>query len=479
MKGLRPWQVEPVASLVELLRSGQNAVDASDTGTGKTYTACAVSSALRLPTLVVCPKIACSQWCEAAAHFGDSVSVIGWEALRTGKTPYGAWQFPPPAEKQEFFVCTICLCKVDVTNMLPCHCHHSGIHCVQAKKKAHRYGRFSFHPAVKLLIADEVHKASGLDSLNADMLIAARRQGIPTLGLSATLGSSPLHFRAIGYLLGLHRLENYYTWAYSFGVRRDPAFHGLHWPVSEAAQAGAMRSIHAKIFPSRGVRVRKADIPGFPEVDITAELYDLGNEAALEAIYAEMADSLRTLADRAARDVAPDSAITIQLRAQQKIELYKVPLFVELTNEYLEKGFSMGIFVNFRQTIHALSERLKTSCIIDGSPELAKHRQANITAFQSNQSRVVLVNNAAGGIALSLQDLDGNFPRGGLVSPGFSAVVLRQLLGRFCRDGGKSKSFYRIVLAAKTIETKIHKTLKSKLQNLDCLLDSDLLPTTQ
>lgn len=93
---LRDFQQAPADWLLTLLANGTNALDASDCGAGKTYTACAVASALRLPTLVVSPAISTTHWSRVAAHFGDTLSVVGWEMLRTGRTPYGHWANPRP-----------------------------------------------------------------------------------------------------------------------------------------------------------------------------------------------------------------------------------------------------------------------------------------------------------------------------------------------------------------------------------------------
>lgn len=488
LQKLRPWQIEPANQLFEILRAGHNALDASSTGVGKSYCSTAVAVALGLPTLVTCPKIACAQWAQVAAHFNDSFSIAGHELLRAGSTPFGQWERPLPADKaaREYLVCVICQCKVDLKNPLPCHANSGGIHCVEVRKRKHRYGKFQFHPAVKLLIVDEVQKFNGTDSLNSEVLIAAKRQRIPTLALSATPGESPLHFKALGYLLGLHNLDkdvetlggqkipSFYRWGARYGVRNHPLYRGLHWPVGEDKQAGVMRELNSQIFPSRGVRVRKADIPGFPEVEISAELYDLEDAGKLDQAYAEMKAELQILADKQLMDKAPDSELTIMLRAQQRTEILKVPLFAELAQHYLDAGVSLGIFVNFHQTLDALARKLGTSCIVDGR---TKHRQRNIDAFQANAERLILVQTAAGGTALSLQDLHGGHPRGGLVSAGFSARALKQLLGRFPRDSGKSPSFYRIIFAAGTIEADIQKAVNMKLRNLDALLDSDLIPS--
>jgi hypothetical protein len=55
-------------------------------------------------------------------------------------------------------------------------------------------------------------------------------------------------------------------------------------------------------------------------------------------------------------------------------------------------------------------------------------------------------------------------------------VRFRQLVGRLARDGGKSPANYRVVLAADTVEEKIWRHLRSRLNNLDALIDSDFLP---
>jgi hypothetical protein len=60
--------------------------------------------------------------------------------------------------------------------------------------------------------------------------------------------------------------------------------------------------------------------------------------------------------------------------------------------------------------------------------------------------------------------------------PNHSAAKMRQLFGRLPRDGGKSTAYYRVLLAAKTIETNIHRALRTKLNNLDALNDADLNP---
>lgn len=487
---LRAHQHAPAKWLLDVLTTHPSAVDLSDTGTGKTYVAAAVANALHLPTLVVVPKVAITAWERAAAHFDDSFSVINYEMLRTGRTPYGKWENNPPADFSlaEFYKCQCCQRVFTIDDKYePCYCHPLGIHCMEIKRKKWKYGAFHFHPAVKMVIFDEVHRGGGLDSLNAEMVIASRREKKKMLGLSATAACSPLGMKAIGYALDLHTLDhdilglqpprkNFYNWAFRYGVRRDPDFRGLVWRVKEGEQLRIMSEIRASIIPARGVRVCVEDIPGFPERDITSELYDLEENGRIDALYNEMCAPLERLQERITADVAPDHPLTVILRARQKVELLKVPIAVDLARDYLAKGYSVAIFVNFTETLNALREKLGCDCFIDGTPAGVKYRQRSIDHFQENRSRQILVNNEAGGICVSLQDLTGLHPRVGLVFPSFSAVTMRQVFGRLHRDGGKTRCHYRIIFAARTVEEKIHRAVRSKLNNLDALNDADLMP---
>lgn len=461
-------------------------MDFSDTGTGKTYVACAVATALNLPTLIVVPKIAMTAWHRAAEHFGEKFSVINYEKLRTGKTPYGSWQKPlsvEAPETQETLRCQCCQQSVllDPQYFRPCYCHPAGIHCVVVQKSKKDYGQFTFNSGVRAVIFDEVHRCGGLRSLNAEMLIAAKRQRLYILGLSATAACNPLQMRALGYALDLHTLTpagglGFYDWARRYGCRRDPHFQGFKWLVGENKQVETMRAIREKVIPARGVRVRCADIPGFPQREISAELYDLDSNGQIESLYRDMASALEQVDQSAASDVNPDHPLTKILRARQRIELLKVPLAVELAEDYLAKGYSVAMFANFRLTIDELSNRLSCKAIIDGSPEGVRDRQQHVDNFQSNSIRRIIVNSEAGGICLSLHDLDGNCPRIGLVFPCFSATTMRQVFGRLHRDGGRSRCHYRVLFAAGTCEMPIARALRAKSNNLDALNDADLMP---
>lgn len=487
---LREHQRVPAAHLTNVLNQYRSGVDLSHPGAGKSYVASAVAAASGLPTLVVHPVVAFGTWAVAAETFGEQFSQVGYELLRAGGTPFGQWT-NGVSPRVRYYKCQCCLETVDLANYRPCYCHPAGIHCLETKTRQHDYGRFQFHPAVKQIIFDEGHRCNGLDSLNADLLIAAKRQNIRTLVLTATAGCNPLHFRALGYLLDLHSLDkdkllpfkpgialralpNFYRWAAKYGCRRDPRFRGVKWFAGREEQSQIMLDIRSKIIPARGVRLGPADIPGFPACDIQPELYDVTSPEVIDKLYAEVREAQEQLKLRKESDVAPDSPITKILRARQEIELLKVPVAAELGQDYLDKGFSVVHFVNFRQTIDELQKRFPEARVIDG--HTLDTRDESLRKFQANEIPMLLVNSQAGGASLSMQDLDGFHPRVGLVMPNFSATLMRQVFGRLPRDGGLTPVVYRVLLARRTIETEIHRALRAKLDNLDALNDADLNP---
>jgi hypothetical protein len=488
IKLLRPHQHQPAEHLSRVLSRAPSAVDWSDTGTGKTYVAASVAVALRQPTLVVCSAIAVSAWDRAAEHFGDSFSIRGYEDIATGRTPFGQWQHGINP-RLSFLKCVVCGGTIDPAKPFPCFASPAGIHCVERRPKAHRYGHFIWHDNIGLLIFDEVHRCGGLQSLNSEMLIAARRQNIRTLSLSATAATSPLGMKALGYSLDLHAgpfdqvassgelRPSFYSWLRRRGCVKDPKFHGWKWLVMEEKQRAVMAALRASVLPSRGVRVRTGDIPGFPECNISVEPFDVTSPELIEAAYVEMETALIALEQRAGFDRLPESALTTLLRGRQQIELLKVPLATEVAQDELDKGNSVVFFVNFKQTITELQRRFPDAGIVDGSPEYLRTRDATVELFQRNLIRVLICNSEAGGVSLSLQDLTGFAPRVGLVFPGLKAVSMRQVFGRLPRDGGKSPANYRVLLAAGTRDVQIQKALEGKLNNLDTLNDADLNPT--
>lgn len=74
---LKEWQVPLAEHQTKVLRTERCYLNADGTGVGKTYLVCQTIKDLRMPTLVVCPKIAITQWRQVIEGMGVGEFVIG------------------------------------------------------------------------------------------------------------------------------------------------------------------------------------------------------------------------------------------------------------------------------------------------------------------------------------------------------------------------------------------------------------------
>ena len=416
------WQEHSVAKMVEVLRNGNFCINASDTGTGKTVTALAALKQLGSQALLVCPKIVHTAWLHTAEEMACRNQIHG--IVNPERLQYSNPYF------------------VDNTWRIP---------------------------KSVLIIWDEVHRgASGPKATTTKILALTRPLGYKVLAMSATIASSPLQMRAIGYLAGLHQFKpsSFWEWCRANGCFHQDPIPGLRFPKGPRARA-FMEQIGRQLQPVM-TRIRIADVPDFPETLIQANLYDL------ETTYAQQIkdawDNLRE-ALRARRS----DELTERLRAREITELCKVALLSDLAREAIEDaGKSVVVFVNFRSTLAALQDKLgkfKPHAIYGGQTDA--ERQLGIAAFQADDCPLMLCMSQAGGLGINLHGLPGKRERTSFITPSDKATDFIQCLGRIHRSGG-SKTIQTVVLAAGTVEEKIHTNLQGKLSNLSALQDGDL-----
>ena len=140
-----------------------------------------------------------------------------------------------------------------------------------------------------------------------------------------------------------------------------------------------------------------------------------------------------------------------------------------MAQDLINEGNSVVLFVNFRETVDALTKKLNCGRIDGG--QSAKDRQKVIDDFQSDKTNVVVANIAAVGTGLSLHDINGNRPRVSLICPTFNAKEYVQTLGRIFRNGAKSDSLQKVLVAAASVEETVMTSINSKLKNLEALYE--------
>lgn len=410
--------------LLKALERGA-ALDASSTGCGKTLVGAEIAAQLGQPTLLVGLKGSLPMWERELKDRGANVlGVVNYEKLRTGKTPHGVW----------------------------------------AGRKIWNWKV----PDDTFILWDEVQKCKGLDTQNSKMLLGAKR--FTNLMMSATAAKDPTEMRALGYILGLHNLRDFWQWCKKNGCHAG-SFGGLEFGGQlNVDYDEILARIHYQIFPEHGSRLTLADMAAhFQETQIITTPLEFGSEIA--RLYAEMEAELGDLAEIMTSDSKHPAAqaLVAKLRARQKVELCKVPLMIEMTEDLLREGRSVAIFVNFNATIEALNKRLVGAKIISGKAKEPRHEVER--AFLADECRLVILNSQAGGASLSLHDLHGNYPRTAIISPDWSPDKILQVIGRVNRAAGKTPSQQHILFAAGTVEVEVKDKVEIGMNNIGIIND--------
>ena len=389
--------------------------------TGKTYVGINAAKRLDLPVGIVCPKSVIPSWERVCASEGvEPAFIANYEKLVHGNT--------------------------DI---------------VSRKRRAFTWNFGG------IVLFDEVDRCKSHTSLAGRLLTSAwESRLIRCHCMSATAAQNPMEMRALGFVLGLHNDYDFFKWVQEKGAKKNRWDQYVCAPTPEV-----MEQIHHAIFPARGVRVRISDLGNaFPENQVLVENLAIADIAEVNAAYAEAQELLMALNAKAEHDTT--NAFTIILRARQRAELAKIPVLVEQAENLLREGASVAIFVNFNDTLEAVAKHLNTDCVVRA--QKAEDRKKNLDAFQSNESRVIVLNTQAGGVGVNLHDVHGGHRRVSLLCPSYNARNLKQALGRIHRSGAKSPCVQKLIFAAGTVEDRVAASIRSKLQAMDKLNDNDL-----
>jgi hypothetical protein len=289
--------------------------------------------------------------------------------------------------------------------------------------------------------------------------------------------------KAFGYLTNMHKLYNFNDFCRIHGAKWVGRFGLMSWDMISKEATESMMALHNYLYQTTKCTSRMTvDMFGkiFPESHIVADAFDLGaNQKKLQSVYDEMEYELAQLEEKSKG--YSEHIFAVMMKARRLAELCKVPLFAEKARELYDEGKSVCIFVNFEDSVGGIFKRLtdtwkipaeEIGFVVGGQRD--SDRKADITGFNADTKRILIINIAAGGTGISLHDLNGKHARASIISPNWSAQNLRQALGRIWRLNGLTKSYQIIVYGAKTIEENICRRVQAKLNCLDTLNDGDL-----
>ena len=434
------WQKPLIAKQSDTLKKNRVFLCSAHTGSGKTVMALQTVKDLGLPSLIVCPKIAISQWLSTAQRMDVPenliLGVVNPENLITSK-------------KNKFY--------------------------------RHDEGWLIGHDTPSLLVWDEVHRScSGADSKSA--LALARwcskkmPEGNKVLAMSATPFETPLKLRALGYLMGFHRFveRDFYDWCRKHAcsmvpIGRYPRIRQVFAFTTNKARAEEVMRIIRRDMGERFLSIGPDEIPGFPDEVKEVCLVDLAKKDhdALVRAYEEMPPQMQHMSQ-------DDMVKTLRLR--QQAEWCKASVLAEMAANYVEDGYSVFIAISFSDSRRRIEDELtkrgvKYASIYGGQRD--SERQAGIDSFQRNETHVMVGMMQACSVALSLHDELHERPRVSLISPSYSASDVIQALGRIRRVGGTTAT-QKIVLAAGSVEEHVAEAVQRKIDCIGTLSDRDL-----
>lgn len=430
------YQHKAVESLCNTLLINNSACDGSDTGTGKTYVALSVCRNLSLSPAVICKKSGVAGWKRASDYMRiDPLFIVNWEYAKNGKFPY-------------------------------------------ATRRRDEYdGSYEYTwqvPANTLLIFDEAHLGNHKGSQNYSLWTASK--GHTSLSVSATFSDTLERLEGLFSVLKIMDTDKFNRMLKKMGTFES---HGKQQSLSPVED---MQKISRVLYPRYGHRISYEDPEVkkcFPEAVYNIELITLEQDAVKKhnALYHELTEKIihyRTLGKIAKEQQA--DLLVADLRYRQAAELLKVPVMIELIQEYLYEGKSVCVFVNFRETMTHIAKALDTKSLIFGGQDAYKiNREQVISDFQSNKSRLIIAMNDAGGTSIDLHDLQGGHQRLSLICPTYNPYTLKQVCGRTYRAGSKTIPIIKLIYAAGTIEQKVAESVNAKIDNIAALNDGDLM----
>lgn len=430
MKTLFTKQKEAADFFLRILNAGSNTLDASAVGTGKTVVAAHLAKDLGCPVAVICPKAVIPSWERELEETGiKPLFIMNYERIRMGKTKF----------------------------------------MLKRGKKIMKWDL----PEGTLILMDEIHRAKGPYTQNAQLLISLIQQGYRVHGMSATAAEDPTEMRPLGYMLNLHSLNksdgglrNWYSWMNVNGCRKD------HWGQWRVVSRARLAGVRESIFGTTGHKLTVEDFPdSFKNNRVFEEFIQFSSGSKIAKAYEDLGITPTIVEDYVANGTVTDSEFTLVniLKARQLAESFKAIDIAEMVeSELLPAGNSVVVFVNFRETVNLLTTRLKCGRI-DGGQSIADRQQV-IDDFQADKTHVIVANIAAGGTGLSLHDLHGNRPRVSLICPTFAAKDYVQTLGRIHRNGAKSDALQKVLIAADSIEENVMTAINRKINNMEELL---------
>lgn len=502
---LLPYQYLHVCNLVTSIIGNNRVIDASDMGTGKTFTAIATAAHLGNDVIVICPKTMIPIWKKVCNLFDvNALAIVNYEQIKKGMMyntdgslvifpymepyvikEYNKQKINKKKEKREqknrddinnpnlivhYFG------KNNIINNFEDNDQSSDINnddiSITDEEPTRKYNKYVWNlPKNALIIFDEVHRCKSSTTENGKLLMSLREvKNAKILMMSATIADTPEQFKVFGYMLGLYNSIGACKGWIDALRKEDRKQRGFGSKKSSA--------MHRMIFPNYGSRMKISEIADqFPKNQISVDTYQLEPEVT-EQVNIHF-DKLKLQQGILKQKINMNEKTDILSEIQKiciKLESFKLTPIIDLMKNYLNVHYNVVIFLNYKSNIQKMYKKVngwkdyKTE-ILTGENTILEREQI-VNRFQQNETNILIISSKMGE-GISLHDINGR-PRVSFLSPSFSANEFRQNLGRIHRAGSLSPAIQRVVMLSGTCEDAICETINKKLRFMNELTDTDL-----
>ena len=431
---LRDHQIEHFHRLEKVVQHSFGYLDSSPTGSGKTYVTCEMAKRYGMSLLVVGPVSILPEWRKVASEFG--VNVIGTLSYSMFRGVSG---------------------KVN----------HNFLHR-QGKNYAITPYFQEWLKYRVLLVFDEVQnlKNKGTCQREAALTlvraIISHNNGSRIALLSATPYDKDDLCESIILLLGLTKRNKLYSYSPRTRVALDAGITDVikvceKLDPKATLELDSMRGNY-KTYPailySRVLKYHySSTMPSPPipvEQDIKNGFYRMTHDTIAEITQAQHKLRIGLNMSRNGEYEHNRDSFAIIQNYIQAVEKAKLSTLVRLAEETLVNNpqSKVILYVWYTNSVKWLMEQLSSfnPTALNG-PVKPKDRPAIIAAFQepSSKSRLLISHPQVGGVGISLDDRDGNWPRYVYAIPNYHYILLHQIAGRVYRTDTKSAAPVRYV----------------------------------
>ncbi len=491
---LWPTQSAHYARIRNILSRWVAYLDTSPMGSGKTVVTLKVAQDLRLPIIVVAPLSTLATWRETAAKFGvPIIMTMSYQSMR------GSFKKPKP-EPEEYNY------QKDLSHGLLRRIDEKISYDEAGKKYKKPKRNTTFHPTATLtnymrsgilFVFDEMHnlKNPGTSQLASahEIVKEANKFALDQEGnehvssahaiireagkwstkskvslLSATPTDKKVQTFSVVKMLGITDYTNMYVYDRSsrkyngtgirdleeFCMSRQPTktreIIDTYGPLTNRNAISLVYDLYTKV-------VKEELVSSMTKPTITATLdaknaFYTMDQYSINLLRAAVGELREAVGFDPTTDTIKvnRSGLAGMTEALVKIETAKVNTMYNLALNKLREsaGNKVLIYLMYKKNIDTLAGLLaEYKPLILTGKTTATRRNQYMEFFQQPNSnyRLIIANPKVGGIGISLDDRDGNYPRFMFISPSYFFIDLHQATGRIHRGTTRSNATVRFV----------------------------------